>query len=169
MRHAAFIPILMCILVYGCSKREQTGGQTYEVRISNESQLSHEGSDSSSEIVRQIELFTEGDRTAHINKGLGSHTRVSVREGRGTGTLPGTARIILIAKLKSENGSQLFQREAKILTHSGSAGGPFSHTVDSGVELSDLATFAIESGDYVYGEDVLLGTFEGQNWVLTVK
>ena len=158
--------ILLSLILSGCSEKDQAKDQTYELRISNVSSASRE---SVNKTIRQIDLFTKGDRVVRIDRGQDGHSQASVSVDSSTGRFPGTVQILLTAKLTSEGGSSVFEKESEIKTNSGGAGGPSSATVNPDLKLSDLASFTIKPGNYAYCEEVLLGTVEGDKWVLTVK
>jgi hypothetical protein len=170
MKWIPYTIILLSLTLFGCSEKDQANdhavSQTYELRISKTSKSNTENTNG---IIHHVDLFTEGDRTVRVDRGQDGHTQVSVSGGSSGGSIPGTVQIILTAKLKSDGGSSIFEKQSEMRTKSGGAGGPSSGTVDPNLKFSDLASFVVKPGKYAYGEEVLLGTVEGDKWILTVK
>ena len=163
MKRIAVSVVLVSLIGSGCSDKEQAKNQSFELCFSSQSVDSGKG------IILHVDLFTEGDRTVRVDRGGDGYSQVGVSDDRDTGSTVGTAQIILTAKLKSEGNTVLFEKESEIKTNSGRGRGLSSGTVDPDLKLSDLASFVVKPGNYTYGEEILLGTVEGDKWILTVK
>ena len=155
--------ILVSLIASGCTENKPVNDHTFQLNVSRQSVVS------SKSITLHIDLFTEGERTVLVDRGQDRRTQADTSSSSNAGRIPGTAQIVLTAKLKSEGGSSVFEKESEIRSNSASGGGSSSGTVNPNMKLSDLASFVVESGEYTYGEEVLLGTVEGDQWILTVK
>ena len=172
MKWIVYHLVLVILLGSGCAEKEEVtcaekaevADDTFQLDVTRRSAVSLES------MSLRIDLFTEGGRTVSVKRGEDRHNQARARRSSSNvGGIPGAAQIILTAELKSEGGSSILEKECEIRTDFSRGGGSSSGIVDPNSPLSDLASFAVKSGRYGYGEEILLGTVEGDKWILTVK
>ncbi len=145
-----FTSILLSLLFLGCSAVMNAKSLTYQVHAVNESVESLSGS------TLQVDLFVTEDRVVRVERGI-AYAQVKVPDGGGGERIPGDAQIVLSVSPNSKGDSSSTSKQIVIKTNSGQVVSGGSAAVDPSLRLRELAAFSIESGEYLYGEEVVLG------------
>lgn len=162
MKWIIFTTILLSLLLSGCSEDKEAKSLIYQLHASNENAESLSGS------TLLVDLFMKGDRIVHVERGR-AKVRVNVPDNDDGERIPGDAQVVLSVSPISDGDSSSTSKRIEIKTNSGNAVSGGSPAVDPSLRLREPVAFSIESGEYSYGEEVVLGSLDGEEWILTVN